>query len=86
MGHEARRRRLGDGASREAGERRAGMGKDVLNEILGSVDACHGFEEPLAGIAAALKERALQGEDPESLLDWLDGRLQKAGLAQSADS
>jgi len=83
---EAQPRRLVDAASPALRKTRAEIEKDVLNEILGSVEAFPGFEEPLAEIASALKERALQGEDPESLLDWLDGRLEKAGLAQSADS
>ena len=83
---EAQPPRLLDAASPALRKTRAEIEKDVLNEILGSVEAFPGFEGPLAEIASTLKTRALQGEDPNSLLDWLDGRLDEAGLARSADT
>ena len=83
---EAQPRRLMDATSPSLRKTRAEIENDVLNELLGSVEAFPGFEEPLAAMASALKERALQGEDPESLVNWLDGRLEDAGLAQNADS
>ena len=83
---EAQPRRLVDAASPALRKTRAEIEKDVLTEILGSIDAFAEMSAPLAEIASALKERALQRDEPDNLVDWLDTRLEAVRLAPRADS